>query len=356
MDIEKLSARIKAVSNSANIKIAGIAEFKGMFVQGINVSPQILNRMKKSTIITSTGASTRIEGSMMTDKEVEKLLNNIQVQKLKDRDSQEVAGYAELMKIIFDSYEDIVFSENTILNLHNILLKYSEKDSHHKGRFKTSSNKVVARDGDGNESVVFNPTKPYLTPIEMKDLIEWTIINIDGKEFHPLLVIANFVLEFLSIHPFKDGNGRLSRALTNLLLLQKGYKYVMYESHEKLIENSKVQYYLALRKSQERIKAKDNDIAPWVEYFFGILYKQAENVKKIMDSKPAENMLSSNQEKTLKLFDKFEEITTMIVVKELKIARPTVKQILSRLVELKFIEKSGENRGTKYRKINKMEK
>lgn len=356
MDIEKLSARIKAVSNSANIKIAGIAEFKGMFVQGINVSPQILNRMKKSTIITSTGASTRIEGSMMTDKEVEKLLNNIQVQKLKDRDSQEVAGYAELMKIIFDSYEDIVFSENTILNLHNILLKYSEKDSHHKGRFKTSSNKVVARDGDGNESVVFNPTEPYLTPIEMKDLIEWTIINIDGKEFHPLLVIANFVLEFLSIHPFKDGNGRLSRALTNLLLLQKGYKYVMYESHEKLIEASKVQYYLALRKSQERIKAKDNDIAPWVEYFFGILYKQAENVKKIMDSKPAENMLSSNQEKTLKLFDKFEEITTMIVVKELKIARPTVKQILSRLVELKFIEKSGENRGTKYRKINKMEK
>jgi len=353
MALEKLNARIKTVSNSVNIKIAGIDEFKGMFMQGINLSPQILNRMKKSTIITSTGASTRIEGSTMSDKGVEKLLNNIQVQKLKDRDSQEVAGYAELMKIIFASYEDIVFSENTIFNLHNILLKYSDKDEHHKGRYKTSSNKVVARDGDGNESIVFNPTEPFLTPIEMKELVEWIITNINGKEYHPLLVIANFVLEFLSIHPFKDGNGRLSRALTNLLLLQKGYKYVMYESHEKLIEDSKIQYYLALRKSQERIKAEDNDITPWVEYFFGILHKQAQNVKKIMDSNPAESLLSSNQEKAMKLFEKYEEITTMLAVKELKIARPTAKQILSRLVELKFVEKSGKSRGTKYRKIFK---
>ncbi len=159
------------------------------------------------------------------------------------------------------------------------------------------------------------------------------------------------MLEFLSIHPFKDGNGRLSRALTNLLLLQKGYKYTMYESHEKLIEDTKAQYYTALRKSQERIKEKANDISPWTEYFFGILLKQAENVKQVFEKEPVDKILSKNQLRTMDLFKKSDEVSVMNVVNALKCARPTAKQILSRLVELKLIEKTGQGRATRYIKL-----
>ena len=226
-------------------------EFKGFWKGHLNISPQILHRLKKFALITSTGASTRIEGSYLSDEEVKKLLAGLKIQKLTDRSRQEVAGYAELTKLIFDNHKHLKWNENEIKHFHKILLKYSEKDKHHHGEYKKSSNAVVARDEDGNESIIFNPTSPHLTPKEMKELVEFTKENLKTKELHPLILIGHFVGEFLAIHPFQDGNGRLSRVLTNLLLLQEGYSYVQYVSLEKIIEDWKEQYYVALRESQK---------------------------------------------------------------------------------------------------------
>ena len=344
----KYGERLKNISNKTNLKIASIDEFKGFFSGSAGLSPRILGRLKKNVIITSTGASTRIEGSQMTDAEVEKLITNLKVSRLKDRDSQEVAGYAELVGNIFDNYGSIKFSESTILGFHKILLKYSEKDAHHRGRYKTSQNKVVARDGEGNESVIFKPVEPYMVPAEMQNLVEWTNKSLSGADYHPLLVIANFVVEFLYIHPFKDGNGRLSRAITNLLMLQKGYKYVMYDSHEKLIEDTKPGYYLALRKSQENIRKPACDISPWTEYFLEIMSGQAGNVRKLLEKEPVEKILSPRQLKTLDMFGAGNEITVMDVVTALKCARSTAKQVLKRLTELKLIELTGSGRSSRY--------
>jgi Fic family protein len=353
---ERLSSRILNIKGDDLIsiysKIAAIDEFKGWFRAGLSLSPQILGRLKRSTIITSTGASTRIEGSKMSDKDVESLLKNLKINKLKDRDSQEVAGYAELMKIIFDNYNNIKFSESQILHLHKILLEYSGKDDEHRGRYKTSPNKVVARDMEGNETVVFNPSEPYITPVEMRDLIEWTQENLEQKKFHPLIVIANFILEFLSIHPFKDGNGRLSRAMTNLLMLQSGYNYIQYASMEKITEDNKDGYYLALRKSQKEIRNDNADLEPWMTFFLDTLLKQAEMVKKYAEKEASEDMLSDKQLSVMRLFDKYEEVTNKITVDELRSNRDTAKQILNRLMKLKLIKRTGRGRNIKYFKAN----
>ncbi|MBN1115147.1 MAG: Fic family protein [Oligoflexia bacterium] len=352
---ERLTNRIIQIRNDVMsgiyTKISTIDEFKGWFKAGFSLSPQILGRLKRTTIITSAGASTRIEGSKMTDAEVELFLKNVKINRMKDRDSQEVAGYAELMKTIFDNFGNIRFGENQILHLHKILLQYSEKDSSHLGKYKTSSNKVVARDRDGNEAVIFRTSEPYITPIEMKDLIDWTRDAFGEGKMHPLLITANFILEFLSIHPFKDGNGRLSRALTNLIMLQSGYNFVMYTSMEKIIEDNKSEYYLSLRKSQKEIRTDGADIVPWLEFFMDTVIKQMETVKKYAEDEAVEEMLSEKQAAIIRLFDKHEVITNNMIVEELSINRDTAKQSLSRLVKLQFIKRIGRGRNIKYIRI-----
>jgi len=222
-------------------KIAKTDEFKGWWKGASQLNPQALGRLRRSIVVTSTGASTRIEGSHLTDKEVEKLLKGLPLSQLTDRDSQEVAGYAEVLQTVFDSYRDIPFSEGVILQFHRQLLRYSEKDKQRRGKYKSAPNKVVAFNRSGGESVLFYPTKPHLVQSEMHELIDWTRGNLKGKQFHPIIVIANFIVEFLAIHPFHDGNGRLSRIITNLLLAQAGYTYMPYASLEKIIEDNKIE-------------------------------------------------------------------------------------------------------------------
>jgi Fic family protein len=207
-------------------KISKLDEFKGSWSSSKSLSPQALGRLKRSIVVTSTGASTRIEGSQLSDREVEGLLKGLKTNKLKDRDSQEVAGYAEVLSIVFDSYRDIPFTEGLILQFHGQILKYSEKDQQRRGKYKSNPNQVVAFDTDGKKTILFNPTEPHLTTSEMRELIEWTKAELKSDKFHTLFIVANFILEFLAIHPFHDGNGRLSRILTNLLLAQAGYTYM----------------------------------------------------------------------------------------------------------------------------------
>src|SRR3990167_5734888 len=192
-------------------KIARIDELKGLWHGSEKISPHILKQLKASVIITSTGASTRIEGSRMSDDEVARLIRGLKTKPPKGRDAEEVAGYADLLGRIFDNYKTFKLTEGQILQFHEILLHFSTKDRAGKGKYKSSDNIVVAKDDDGKEIILFRPTQPWLVKKEMDDVLTWTNEVLDKKTIHPILVIANFIFEFLAIHPFHDGNGRLSR-------------------------------------------------------------------------------------------------------------------------------------------------
>jgi len=329
-----------------------IDELKGKWIAGVKLSPQILNSLKKTVVITSTGASTRIEGVELTDKQIEKLFKDLKVKKSFTRDEQEVVGYKELLENIFDSWENIKFSENTIKHFHKELLKYSEKDKKHLGNYKFGSNRVEAVKGDGEVvGIIFEPTPPYLVPKEMSELVKWTQDTFKENLIHPVLIIGNFVLEFLAVHPFQDGNGRTSRILTNFLLLQAGYEYMSYVSHEKFIEDNKSDYYLALKKSQGNYLKRKSDITPWMIFFLTIVLEQAKTAIEVNESERIELLLSEKQLKVWQYFGEHEYITSKDIRANLEIKEATALQILNKLLDMKKIERLGMGRGVRYRKV-----
>ncbi|MDD4290275.1 MAG: Fic family protein [Patescibacteria group bacterium] len=332
-------------------KIAKIDEFKGLWRGSLKLNPQILGRLKSSVIITSSGASTRIEGSKMTDEEVAKLLRGLKLNPPKNRDEQEVAGYADLLAKIFDNYKTIKLTENNILQFHSILLQFSEKDKSHFGKYKGSENTVIMKNDKNEEIVLFNPTKPYLVKPEMEAILDWTNKQLEKKELHPILVIANFIFEFLAIHPFLDGNGRLSRALTNLLLLQSDYAYIPYISLDEIIEDYKEDYYLALRATQKNHKTDNENITPWLNFFLDKLIIQIEKAKELINSKQPEKLLSEKQEKIFELLKNGEILSVSEIDKKLNNSIPlvTIKQALRKLLLLRLVERIGEGRSTRYR-------
>lgn len=339
-----------AATNRIYQLISQTEELKGQWKAGIRLSPQVLGRLKKSVIVTSAGASTRIEGAILSDKEVEKLLKGLRIQKLKTRDEQEVAGYAELLTNVFDSFGSLKLSEGSIRHFHSELLKYSEKDARHRGNYKFGSNRVEAKDSSGKViGILFDPTPPHLVGKEMTELVEWTVLELEKKEIHPLIVIGNFVFEFLSIHPFQDGNGRASRILTNFLLLKSGYEYMPYVSHEKLIEDNKENYYLALNKSQKSWKTKQENVAPWLIFFLEILLEQTKRAINLLTSESIEHLLSEKQLEIWNYIQKNEIVTPRELQKNLGMAVPTVSQVLNKLLNMEKIERMGEGRAVRYR-------
>lgn len=333
-------------------KITKIDEFKGLWKGSLRLSPQTLGRLKRSVLITSTGASTRIEGSKMSDKEVARLIQGLKSTPPKGRDAQEVAGYADLLGRIFDNWKTLKITEGQILHFHQILLNFSEKDKTHKGKYKTTDNMVVMRKEDGTEVVIFEPTKPYLTKKEMDDVLHWLDGEMKKGKTHPLMLIANFIFEFLAIHPFRDGNGRLSRALTTLLLLKFGYTYVPYVSLDEIIEEKKIDYYLALRKTQSKHKTKKEDITPWLNFLLDALIEQIKRAKSIMEEDQPEKLLSEKQLLVYQLFQ-VDTLSVSEISRLLKDSTPmvTLKQALSRLVALSLIERIGMGRGSRYKKL-----
>ena len=350
--MENLKARIK-LNQEILGKIARIDEFKGLWQGSLRLSPQILSRLKASVIITSTGASTRIEGSSLDDEEVSRLLRGLKSKPPVGRDEQEVAGYADLLGRILDNYKSFKLTEGQILQFHDILLQFSKKDELHRGKYKNKDNVVVMKTESGEAVVLFRPTPPYLVKKEMDDIIYWTNQELEKKEFHPLLVTANFIFEFLAIHPFTDGNGRLSRALTNLLLLQTGYSYIPYVSLEEIIEERRVDYYLSLRVTQNNHKTDHEDITAWVNFMLDVLMEQTKRAKKVLESDQPEKILSEKQLQVYRAFNEQSMLSISEIEKLLKglIPRITISQALSRLVFLKLIEKFGQGRSTRYRKL-----
>ena len=254
--------------------VAEIDEFKGAWRALGTLAPERLSALRRVATIESIGSSTRIEGSRLSDREVEQLLSNLEIQSFGSRDEQEVAGYAQLMETVFASWAEITVTENHIKQLHRDLLCFSNKDERHRGAYKTTSNSVAAFDADGNKvGVVFETASPFETPRRMAELVDW-LDQAQKGELHPLIVIGMFVVVFLEIHPFQDGNGRLSRVLTTLLLLRAGYAYVPYSSLESVIEQSKEDYYLALRRTQGTIRTEAPDWTPWLTFFLKALQRQ----------------------------------------------------------------------------------
>lgn len=352
LTVSKFDQRLEHVSANIISKIGQIDELKGKWITGAQLSPQVLGRLKRSVLITSTGASTRIEGARLSDEDVEKMMRGISIQKFTDRDKQEVKGYYELLENVFNSWKTLRFNEGTVKHFHSELLKHVDKDQRHRGDYKKQENKVhMVNEAGESMGVLFDTTPAYLTPKEMQELIEWTDIALKEKKYHVLLIVANFLVEFLKIHPFQDGNGRLSRVLTNLLLLKEGYEYMPYVSHEKLVEDNKPEYYIALRKSQKTIGSKTEDITPWLEFFFTILIEQAKMAEELLSKKNIEKLLSEKQLTVWQYLQEVEEVSTGELVKKTKILRATVKQALDRLLQFKKIERIGLGRSARYRKL-----
>lgn len=350
VDIKRFDIRLESLPANILTLIASIDELKGRWSAGANLHPQILGRLKQSVLITSTGASTRIEGAKLSDSDVEDLMRGISMQKFKDRDIQEVKGYFELLKNVFDSWQSIKLNEGTIKHFHQEILKYVEKDTFHRGQYKVTENKVQMVDAKGKMvGTIFDTTPVYLTPIEMQELVEWTIKATKEQKYHPLLIIGNFVVEFLKIHPFRDGNGRISRILTNLLMLQAGYLYIPYVSHEKLVEEKKQEYYVALRKTQITFKSEKVDIVPWLTFFLNIILNQSKQAVELLTADNVEKTLSEKQLAVLKYLEKVKEATPSEIAQKTKVARPTVNQALEKLLNLKKVERIGMGRSTRYR-------
>jgi len=349
---DNFSKRIENIPSAIVSKIAKIDELKGQWISGARLSPQVLGRLKRSVLITSTGASTRIEGARLMDADIEKLMRGINIQKFTNRDKQEVKGYYELLENVFNSWKGLNFNESLIKHFHQELLKYTEKDCSHRGEYKKEENKVQMINEAGQPiGILFDTAPAYLTPGRMRDLVEWTQKTSLKNKYHPLLVIGNFLVEFLKIHPFSDGNGRLSRVLTNLLLLRAGYLYMPYVSHEKLIEDNKPDYYIALRRSQKTLDSKAENITAWLDFFLDIVLEQSQMAVELLSKENIEKILSEKQLIIWQYIDRTKETSTGDIINNTNIARPTVKQALEVLLKLKKIERIGLGRGSRYRKI-----
>jgi len=348
----KLGQRLRQVPAEIWSKITKIDELKGRWIAGAQLSPQILGRLKRSVLITSTGASTRIEGARLSDEDVEKMMRGIDIQKFTDRDKQEARGYFELLENVFNSWRSLKFSENTIKHFHKELLRYVKKDETHRGDYKKEENKVYIIDAAGKSvGVLFDTTPAYLTPKEMQELVEWTENALAEKKYHPLLILGNLLVEFLQIHPFQDGNGRLSRILTNLLLLKEGYLHMPYISHEKLIEDNKPDYYMALRRSQKTFKSGKEDIVPWLDFFLTIFLKQSEMAINLLSGENIERLLTQKQLAVWDYLQKVGRATPREISVKTKVAYPTVRQVIDKLMRLKKIERFGQGRSTSYKKL-----
>jgi len=330
--------------------IAEIDEFKGAWRAFGTLAPERLNALRRVATIESIGSSTRIEGSKLSDREVERLLSNLQVQSFATRDEQEVAGYAKVMETVFQSWADIPVTENHIKQLHRDLLFYSAKDDYHRGAYKAASNSVAAFDEAGRQiGIVFETATPFDTPRLMAELVDWLKQARADARLHPLLVIGVFIVVFLEIHPFQDGNGRLSRILTTVLLLQAGYAYVPYSSLESVIENSKEAYYLALRQTQGTIRTAMPDWQPWLLFFLRALQQQKRRLAAKVEREKI--VLAALPELSVRIVDHARQhgrVTIGDMVRITGASRNTLKEHFRRLVALGHLKQHGVRKGTWY--------
>lgn len=351
----RLSRRLALTAETTERIYGAIAEIdavKNSWRLTNRLMPQMIERLMQSVLVTSTGASNRIEGNRLTDDEVQALYRNMRIRRLVSRDEQEVGGYLEVLQCVFDNYAEMPVSESIILQLHRDMLRHSDKDTGHLGHYKVGANRVEAKDASGNiVGVIFDPTPPYLAPIEMQELCDWYRWAVAESFKHPLILTANFIFEYLAIHPFQDGNGRTSRILTNLMLLHHGYAFTTVASHEKIVEENKAEYYLALNRTQRTWKTEQEDVSPWLVFMFEVFRKQAAKALQLLEEDQTELLLS---EKQLALWQWARAVPDGIFSPRMAVAATgfpvrTVEDIIKKLAAMNKLERVGVGRGTRYR-------
>ncbi|HAL92831.1 MAG TPA: hypothetical protein DCM68_07395 [Verrucomicrobia bacterium] len=330
--------------------VAAIDEFKGSWKALQNIAPDRLSLLRKVATIESVGSSTRIEGVKLTDGEIERLLSGTGLKRFRSRDEQEVAGYAEAMNLIFESYRDIPITENHIRQLHQILLKHSSKDTRHRGEYKKLPNHVEAFEENGKSvGVIFETATPFDTPRKMAELVEWFDRETRANRHHILILIAVFIVHFLAIHPFQDGNGRLSRVLTTLCLMRAGYLYAPYCSLERVIEEHKDRYYLTLRRAQATLYTSNARLGVWLLFFLQSLNNQVNVLagklgreKDLLEiPKLSQDILAAAREQG--------RITVRDLCRLTGANRNTIKAHLKELVRQKKLFREGTGKGSWYR-------
>lgn len=331
---------------------AAIDEFKGAWQALGTLAPERLSALCRVATIESVGSSTRIEGSALSDREVERLLSNPPIGTFAKRDEQEVVGYAETMEQVLQSWEHIPLTENHIRQLHRDLLRYSDdKDARQNGNYKTAPNSVAAFDAEGRQiGIVFETATPFETPQRIRELMKWTQATLETRSLHPLLVIGVFTVVFLAIHPFQDGNGRVSRIVTTLLLLRCGYAYTPYSSLESIIEQSEEGYYLALRQTQCTLHTETPDWRPWLLFFLRALHQQVQRLAKKIERERL--ILATMPELALRIVEHARQYGR-VTLKEMGLltgaSRNTLKEHFRRLVANGQLVMQGKGRGAWYR-------
>lgn len=305
---------------------------------------QTLKQLKSIATVRSVGASTRIEGSKMTDEEVEVLIKNLSVSRLEERDQQEVAGYYETLELIAESFRDIEISESNIRHLHNTMLKRSEKDNWHRGNYKQVSNAVEAENPEGTKYVIFKTTDPGIaTEDAMNKLETWYQSD---TQTHALIKTAVFVYDFLSIHPFQDGNGRLSRLLGTLLLLKHGYSWVQYVSFEHEIENRKSEYYKVLMQCQR--DRPGEEVYPWVLFFLDCTKNIQGQLMAKLEVHTKTEKLTQREKKIYTFIENHPGSKSGTIADKLDIPLPTVKRTLGEMIKARLLVIHGAGAGTSY--------
>lgn len=329
--------------------IAEVDEFKGRWQALGSLAPDRLLALRRIATIESVGSSTRIEGAKLSDAEVDRLLSGLDVRSFRSRDEQEVAGYAEVMELVFDAWRDMPLTENHIKQLHGTLLKYSDKDERHRGQYKTLANHVEAFDADGKSlGVIFQTASPFDTPRLLNELVQWANAELDAGTYHLLLVLGVFIVRFLAVHPFQDGNGRLARVLTTLLLLRAGYAYVPYSSLERVVEENKDDYYRSLRRAQATLDKDESQLGEWLIFLLRCLIKQKDVLARKVERERIMAPLSPLDERLLELAREHGRLTLTAAEKLTQANRNTLKAHLRRLVEAGRLRLLGRGRASWY--------
>lgn len=349
---KKFDTRIRNIEPHIVALLAEIDGIRGEFKSGLRISPQAITSLKRSAIVTSAGASTRIEGSKLSDEAVQNILSKITISKFSDRDSQEVQGYLEVLQNVFDAYQTLPVRESVIQSLHRKALKYSTKDELHRGKYEKKENAVGVKNNDGTvKEIIFETTLAWTIQKEMTEITEWAHEALENKRFHPLLIIANFLVEFLKIQPFQDGNGRLSRILVNLFLLRSGYQFVQYVSHEQIVERRKDEYYLALQQSQTSFKTDHPTIASWLNFFLVVVKEQAVKALVYLHEEQTEDMLSPKQLEVWKYLLNVKDASPAEIARSTNIVLPTIRQSLARLTAMNKVKRIGRGPATRYVRV-----
>lgn len=352
-----MAALIPEISPEMLRLIAEIEEFRGRW-GGLKLrthSSESLEQMRRIATISSIGASTRIAGSTLSDQEVATLLADPERRPLSNQDEAavaDVAGYADAMSLVLDSWDSLTVSEEHLRQLHAVLLQHSPTGEAYqlRGEYKRIPNHVAVVDESGEPTgSILETSSPAETPRKMERLLGWHADAERSGELHPLLVTGMFIAWFLAIHPFEEGNGRLSRILTTLLLLRAGYAHVTYASLEQIFEGTMASHDAALRKTQQTLNSPLPDWGAWLLFFLRSLVRQKDQLMARMESR--EKVLPELTElgsRLIRILGDVPALSVAAAVQATGANRNTVKATLRNLAERELLVARGKGRGSHY--------